>query len=443
MKNYLKFSKKKIALLSFCFINSIILLIITITWINHSYFLTDDEEFMIKNTTIIKNIVFHAQEKPSPDSFLFINIAWEKQLIDEKSKAGQIIGKRPITDRTRIAKFLEYVNKNPEHKFIVLDVWFKDSSTYKSDSILQDQLAKTRNILVPYHKNDSDDLQKDTTIFQVPIALSDYEKDDMDNNFIKFRLVQGNNFKTTPLVLYEKLHKKNFITDGFWYKMNEHLSLNSFILDLRISAYDLEERDLAKDAVGTNYNKIQMADLLDLHLPVGDSLPEEALNTLNEEFKANMVKEMIKNKIVVIGDFEDSDIHETIYGPTPGPLILLNVYIALTEGDNLISYTFILFLFAGYFIVSYKCFTHVDLLDKYIVGKIFRKSNFKDFIMSFMSYLIYFILLSIISYFLFNIHLTILLLAFYMEALERILIWLEKRKSKEMAINATQESFVA
>lgn len=434
------FLKKHTSLLAFCFFNSMLLVFITFTWINHSYFLSDDEKLLIKGSSMIKNIFVKASEKPDTTRFLFINIAWEKQFIEVKQE-GRVIGRRAITDRQRIARFLQYLNKNPEHKFLILDVWFKDSSDFRTDSLLQAQLNITHDYLIPYHKDDQDDRIKDTAIFCAPGALSDYEKDDFDNNFVKFRLVQGNNFKTTPLVLYEKLHHEEFRQEGFWHLSGKKLALNSFILDMKIWNYDLEEHPVDSQKVKASYLKVHLSELLDLKYPPNTSLPASEYEATNDDLRAMVINHVTKDKIVVLGDFEDSDMHETISGPTSGPLILVNVLLALEEGDNLISWSFVLFLFSGYFLISYKCYTKNDLLDR-AIGGLLPRTKWRRYLMRFMSYIIYFIILSLISYFLFNIHLTILLLAVYMELAEVVIRKLRKKKPKDNTSIATSPQIV-
>jgi hypothetical protein len=421
---FYKREKKKLLL---CLFNSFFLVIVSFSWINYSYIITDDEESLIKATTGLKDIFFDLKKKPSPDSFLFINLSWEKQLIEVRDEYGQKIGNRAITNRQRIANFFELLNKKPQHRFIILDVWFKDSSDRYSDSLLQAQLKQTKNILIPYHKSDQDDNVKDLPIFDVPVALSDYEKDDFENNFIKFRLVQGDNFKTTPLVLYETLHGKEFTSSGIFNYLNDKISLNSFILNLRIWSRDLEELE-NEEKISSTYIKMQLSQFLDPEIDGTDSLPEEMAQSINKNFRAEMVNMMCKDRIVVMGDFEDSDIHQTIYGPTPGPLILLNVYLALKEGDSLVSIIWILFLFVGYFLISYRCFAKADPIDIYILSRFLPPTPFRTFILSFVGYMIYFGILSVASYFLFNVHLTILFLAIYMEILDLVIEALESRK---------------
>jgi hypothetical protein len=410
-------NRKRVIL--FSAVNSIVLFLFTFFWINNSPWVTGDEEEMIKYTSQAKESIFGKSIKPSPDSSVFINISWEKQLLPEIDHNGQQIGVRPITNRQRIAKLLEALSKRNEHKFIILDVYFKDSSDYYSDSLLQAALSKTKNILIPYHFVDDDD-QPDYPIFKAPIALSDYEKSVVENNFLKFKLIHSGGRKTTPLVMYEQIHKVKFQNKTMFGLMNNHLAMNSFILDFRIAGYNIpNERKLRTipdlDTSEIAYTKIQLADVLP---------PDEILKVLPEQAITGMMEglySITKDKIIVIGDFEDTDIHETIKGPTPGPTILLDVYYALYYGDNLFSIGFVIFLLAGFFLVSYRCFSGSDILESFMKKKFSAHNNIISGIAGLLSYLIYFITLSTISYFFFNIHLTILLLVFYMEGLEQLI----------------------
>lgn len=417
----------------FSALNALLMTVFSFLWLNNSYILLDDEEYMIKMTSGIRNPLLGFKEKPAPSEFLFIDIAWEKQLADEKTPDGQKIGNRAITNRERLAELLGYMNKTNQHKFIILDVFLKDSSQYKSDSTLQDALSKTKNILIPYHT--TEDGTPDMPIFKAPVALSDYDKDDLDNNFTKFKSLYNDTIRTTPLVLYEKLHGEKFTDHGLFGTSKGQLALSSFILDLRIWQYNLSYDASPEDTINKKtYQILYLSDLLQdaLNPEISDALkaipPDE-----RPDYKAivtETISELTKNRIVVIGDFSDADIHETIYGATAGPLILLNVYLALREGDNIFSIWFILFLFAGFYYISYNCFLGRDVFVSFIKNiKIKNRKLFnRNFLLvNFFSYLLYFIVLSVLSFFLFNIHLTILILAIYMELLEKAFHYLRRK----------------
>jgi hypothetical protein len=402
--------KNKIILYIACAINSIVMMIIMFIWLNQ-FLILDDEVLLIRATTAVEKLF--KINKPKPKDFLFIDLTWEKKLKDEKNYKGELIGKRPITDRKRIAQLLHSLNKNKDYKFIILDVFFKDSTNYQDDSLLQAEFNNAKNILIPYHKDDKD--QPDLPIFKAPLALSDYEQG--NDQFVKFKLVQGNNFHTTPLVMYETLHKDSLKDGLFFYSFNKHLSMNSFILNLRIWGNDLREQetDDLNNIDSTIYTKLYFNSLL---LP---GLPEEAYD--------EWIHAECRDKIIVIGAFDEGDSHDTVYGDTPGPLILLNVYLAILNKDNLIPGTFLLFLFLSFFIISYKCFANVDFLELFLSKAADKGAVHK--VISLAGYLLYFILLSLISYFLYNIHLTVLVLSFYMESVEFIKGFIEKRRDKK------------
>jgi hypothetical protein len=408
--------KNKFSLYIACAANSIVMMAIMFIWLNQ-FIILDDEVYLIKITTGIKKHLFKLREQPSPNDFLFIDISYEKTLAPEidRENANKIKGTRPVTDRLRIAEFFNKISEHPDHKFIILDVFLKDSTSYKIDSSLQVAFNKSKNFIIPYHKDGND--KPDLPIFKAPVALSDYEQ--ANGEFVKFKLVQGDTMKTTPLVMYEKLTNETLKDHALLYSLNGKPSLNSFILNLQIWWSQLKVRDITRDTNIASYNYVYLYDLM----------PEKLPKDYTQEFADLLFNETIKNKIIVVGAFEEGDMHETVYGQTPGPLILLNAYLAIQNKDNLIPLTFILLLFGGFFIISFKCFADVDFLERFL-SKAANKGVVHK-IISLAGYLLYFVLLSIISYFLFNIHLTVLVLSFYMEGVEYIKGFIEKRRDKK------------
>jgi hypothetical protein len=235
-------------------------------------------------------------------------------------------------------------------------------------------------------------------------------------------------------VMYETLHPKDTLNkNGFiFHKMGNHLSINSFILNLRIWWDDIENSHetsgLSEESIKANtdttrvkYKKMYFSDLM---VP---GFPEDVYD--------DIIHGNTKGKILVIGAFDEGDMHETIYGQTPGPLILLNAYLAILHKDNLVNWSFILFLFVGFYFISYKCFSNKDFLEIFL-KKATKKKGIISKIISIAGYLLYFVLLSIISYFMFNIHLTVLVLSIYMEAVEFIRDFIEKRRANKSIVES-------
>src|SRR4051812_47038081 len=106
--------KSKIGLFIASAINSVVMIAIMFIWLNQ-FLILDDEVMLIRATTAVEKLF--PIDKPNPKDFLFIDLTWEKKMEIEKSSKGDIIGKRPVTDRKRIAQLLHSLNKNKDYKF--------------------------------------------------------------------------------------------------------------------------------------------------------------------------------------------------------------------------------------------------------------------------------------------------------------------------------------
>ncbi|UZR93937.1 CHASE2 domain-containing protein [Chondrinema litorale] len=382
--------------------HGVFLIIATLIYLSITFTL-DDEIILIQLTAAVKNKLLGQKKRPDKDRLLLVNVSWDKKLIPRIDSTGTPIGNQAITNRASIAKLLQAMNQKPDnHEFLLIDVNFLDDSP--DDSLLEAELLKVKNCLVSYHKD-----VKGKPLYPVvkaPLGLSDMQVDDEDRDLVlKYHLIQGDSLKTTPLLMYEKIHDAKF-EEGFLYdKLDGKKIFNSFIIDYPVDQYDIFKRDM--------YNYLY----------------------LNEMVMASpsFIQAMTKDKIVIVGDFEDRDIHNTIYGKTPGPLILLNAFLALENGDNLVSIYFILLLLVAYSLISYKAITVNDPVTMWVKRK-FKEYNFIiEFAADVTFYLIYFGIISIISYMSFGVHLTILFLSFYMHFLEVGLVALDERK-KEKAL---------
>ena len=380
------FSKKKTLIWVASLLNALLMAGFTFFWLRQPYW-SGDEFALIRYTSIFKRLILPLEDFPPRERFLFVTLSWDKKLIEKSDADGFPIGYQPITDRKKLADFFSILAKKPDnHKFVICDVFFKDPSP--DDSLLVASINKVPNVLCSYHKGDDD--QPEYPALNVPRGLSDYETA-QNGTFVKFKLVQNDTLRSLPLLMYEKIYRKKF-KEGLWCdSLGGTPILNAFILDHRIRNFQLQ--------TDTMYSRIYFG--------------EELLMLPEEEIYA-----MTKDRIVIMGDFEDQDIHETVYGDTPGPLILLNAFLAIEAGDNRLSMWFLVFILTGYTLVSFKCFSENDLIERW-VEKWSARSSFLGLALGVVSYALVLIVMSVISYFLFNVHLTILLLALYMNFLEK------------------------
>ncbi len=385
-------------------LHAIALLIVTLIYLRLPFTL-NDEVALIEVTSGVKNILFGKQIKPPKDSLAFINVAWEKQLIPKYDNNGFPIGYIDITNRKSLGKLVWAFNKmSKPYKFLVIDIRFYLES--EDDSLLSNELKKVKNCLVSYHKDANH--KPEYPIFDAPLGLSDMLGQMQDDMILKYHIIQNDSLKTTPLLMYEQIHKDTIVRGSLFDELNGNVIFDSFIMDHPVRPYDL--------FVKKKYPYYQLSDLM--------SIPDDIL--------LDIVNDYFQDRIIMIGDFENTDIHKTIYGPMPGPIILLNAYLCLKNSYNKVSIFFILFLFVFFTIISYKALTVKDPVTRFLERKFPNKNSVLQFFMDVTFYLGYFGFVSVLSYFLFNIHLTILFLSFYMSFLEKGLFFLYKRKLKKL-----------
>jgi len=366
-----------------CLIHGLWLLFLTFLWINQSI-TYKDELFEIQLTSGIRHLLFSAEAEPETDDFLFINTAYDRKLI-EKYENGILLGNEDITDREKLVRFFRILNQNPEScKFVLCDIFFQDQSP--DDDLLWAEMRKMKSLLIPYSKNSSGEWEN--PIFgDIPKGIVDYTTGDAKGTFLKFRLTEtdGNLMhKSIPLLMYEKLYSAEFGKWGFLYVMGRKLSLNAMVPHFRIRNID-----------NSGY-----------YMNLGEILKTPEPVMLN----------LAKNRIIVIGDFRERDKHETIFGNMPGPLLLVNAYLSIVKGDNLISPFFLICLFAVYTTISYKLFYGKRLEEYQTDMRLGRR--FFHFIGKPLSYGLMLSIVSVILYLIFNIHINILLIAGYLSVID-------------------------
>lgn len=338
------------------------------------------------------------EEKPSVDSLLFVNVSYDKMLVPRYDSEGFESGKLAVTDRTSLIRFLEIVNANPNHKFIILDLFFEDSTSY--DSLLQAQILKSSGLILPYHFDGGETHLK--SHISGWSGLADYDSD--FGTFLKYTYLQRDTSRTVPLLLYEKYHQGYLKKSGPFYTSKGSLALNSLALDFPVRTYNI----FTGDTLG--YSSVHLCELINLPPP--------------------FIKKLTQNKIIVVGDFLDKDIHPTLYGNTAGPLIQLNAYLALVNGDHLLSWPLLIFLFVNYLIISWFLFSEEVFLKSKWLEKL-KNSKMGGVIFDFLKYAFFLILINIFSYLLFDIHLNVLLIGVYIVAVEYIITWIKSFRAKK------------
>jgi hypothetical protein len=382
-------NRKLKILLIVSFLHSMFLLFLTY-WLMERNFTYGDERFLIKTSSIIKKMVLGIDNKPPREDFIFINTSYDNMLIDRLDENGFVSGNQAVTDREKLAKFFSIINKKPDsYKYIICDIFFADKSPL--DSVLYSQLKKTKNIIIPYHIDTAGKIEN--PIFDINKGITEYNI--IGGSFLKYALMRQDTLASLPLKMYQDLTNASFRRKNLFSFMNNRISFNNVIIDFKIRYYDIFE-----DKTDNPYPYQNLGELL--------TLPD------------SVILHYIQNRIILIGDLQERDKHDTAVGLIPGILVLLNTFLILQNGENFIMPFLILILFIGYFLISIDVFSSKSFTDRRIIQKISTKI-FGKFLVKFLGYIFYLGFISVLIYFLYNIHINLLFIAVYLKCFDSIL----------------------
>ena len=370
-------------------------------WLLQQNYTYGDERFVIRWSSIIKKMIFNLDNKPPRNDLLFINTSYDNMLIERLDDDGFEIGNQVITDREKLSRLFEIMkNSNSNHKYVICDIFFKDPSPY--DSALDENLINLKNIIIPYHLGSDNKVQD--PIFNINKGFSDYNI--IEGSFLKYSLMQMDSLPSLPLKMYMDLYNASFISKGIISMMNGKPAFNTIIIDFKVRYYDINE-DLSPEP----YPYVNLGEFV--------SLPD------------SVISNTIKDRIVIIGDLQDRDMHQTLVGNMPGAIILLNIFLTLKESENLIKPLFLFILFITYFLISLDVFSDKTILERKYIKKL-SQHRIGKFFVRLLKYIFYLIIASVIIYILYNIHINILIIAIYFKLIDSLLIKLRNRREEKL-----------
>ncbi|MEP1034333.1 CHASE2 domain-containing protein [Ekhidna sp.] len=390
---------KKFLLISLIFINTIMMMIIT-CYLMKLPWLASDEKFLIWSTTAMN---FATRDRPDSEDFVLINTSYDLELIDRYDEFGFPVGNQAITDRQKLAQFFHALNSaNEKPRYIITDIHFVDSSL--ADQQLAEELYQLDNVILSAHINQQGNLE--LPIFdQADYGISDYLIGSAFDGVYKYQLIHGDSIKLLPLKVFEALSQQSSVRFGPFVKIGPQWTMNNFIMNYRIlqkDIYDLE----------AGFNPVSLGELL----------------YLSDED----IQQFVAGKIVVVGDFFENDMHETVLEVTAGPLILLNAFLTIKHGDTVVNFWFFLLIAMTYAFLSYLAFVEGDIIEKYI-NKLLSK-NITRYIAGFASYFLSLIFISICSYLLFNIHINVFFMAIAFYTVDRLAGYFLHRRGSVLEI---------
>lgn len=388
------------------------MLLMTFTINNSSLSHWDDQEIASFFTFLKKNVL-NIDEAFNEDEFLFIDVSKSNELVPAFNDEGFEIGNEDITNRLTLGKVLTQLNRVNVHKMILCDILFESPSS--SDSSFKPIIESTPRLLVSsYHKNDT----LIAPLFNVKYSSSDYES---QGSFFKSEVfIKGD--QSTPQMILERdgEAKSEYILGGF-YSYNDDFYFNKYVLDFRIRPYHYQQN---RKVETLNIDAVKRINIVDIE-PLS-----ELCTMMGAMGDDSFFEEMFKDKIIVLGDFSDRDIHPTIVGDLAGPLILINSYLSLVNQDNRVNGFMLFFIFATFWFISFFIFKDGDLVEVFF-KKVFSRS--KLFLSVFELFTVFFLLLlfCFITYVIWGFQFAVILVVLYLKLIEWL--WNYRKKSKEVS----------
>lgn len=276
------------------------------------------------------------------DDFVFVNVAYDRELVPVLDNYGFQIGEIDVTDRLKLNEFLNRMGNS--HKYILFDVLLSDKYQSPNDSLLIETLLNTERIAIARTENHelSDKRLEDKT------GYTDYTTNILETNFVKYEF-RKNGANTIASKAYKDLTGDNPVKQfGPFYFRDGHLQWKSMTLRFPLKLWN---PFIKKDEI-----------------PESGMIEESIINLGQELEMWRDLEKLVKDKIVVIGDFTEDDIHTTYMGPIAGPVINANALEALLKNEQeipwwLIGALFVLYAGITFFLLKqYKVFNLMKIL---------------------------------------------------------------------------------
>lgn len=317
------------------------------------------------------------------EDYVLVNIAYDRQLVPIYDEYGFSKGVIDITDREKLVDFLNQLNNN--HRYVLFDVLLSNKYQSENDSLLTASLLATERISIS--RSATTDLI-DERLNEIA-GYTDYSTHISETNFVKYEFVKEGK-PTMPLMAFQSLEPLSSVYSfGPIYWSNWHFYWNSLTLRFPIKLWD------SYIYRGENYlTNLQEKRILNL----GADILEIEVD----------IPSLVKDKIVVIGDFTENDIHDTYIGKIAGPVININALKSLQNNELEIPWSLIFFLTVFYVMISYLMLRS-PLSTNRILDKLHINKTSVKYILSFIGYSFLFTMVSGAIYLICKIDINVLI----------------------------------
>lgn len=276
-----------------------------------------------------------------PGRYVAIDIAYDRQLVEVTDEFGFPKGCISITDRQKLLWLAERM-RGTDYRFLVLDIDFGGICT-PSDSALFSLLATMPRVVTVIAPGQ--DLPPQLAAIG---RRADYGVTIENTNFSKYDYIPDGE-PSLALEVCRSIGGPDLKKYGIIYTDGKHLCRRSAGIPIHTrlwNRYKSANGDLTEKSC-----HYLGADIIDMDVDVA---------------------EMVKGKIVVVGDYSENDMHDTCIGTVAGPALHINAIDAAINGILSISWSAVATLFLLYAIIAwwilsgYTVMNHISPRRKYL-----------------------------------------------------------------------------
>lgn len=316
-----------------CICIGLLLMLFCWAWLQVPF--TLDSETLPVKTSLFFNKLLLNKDSNFTGEFVFIDISGNKQLVARPDNSGDDV----ITHRAKLDTFFKLVNKYPGYRYILCDVLFEKALS--GDSSFAEILAATPRLIIP--ANETEEGVQPALFTEAEQGLASYSLSSglhASNELVKYPLLYTPNARSIPLMMHERLTGRQSASFMGLLIQKGRVGFNRFIPTIR-----MEQRQLANDTA-TNIYALNYLLLL--------------MKSADSAYCSNF----FRNKYIVIGDFV-TDSHPTTQGPMCAPLLLANIYLAVREGDNIITIPWLLYVWVAFIVLAGWVFYPLKFIKKW------------------------------------------------------------------------------
>lgn len=287
----------------------------------------EDDSVVLKWIKVAQHeLLSYGDARETPDSIVLINTCYDTSLVPVHNSYGEPAGTIGITDRQKLLTLLQWLKTHDNYRYILMDISLSTIHPTEYDDSLYSTLASMRDIVVAQ----PDSLPIDPRIASKCFDTS-YGITILNSDCVKYPLISDNH-PTMPYKVFMDMTGRKISHWGPFYTEGGHLARRTIYPNYTFVFRTQNSNDVTVGADESMFYNIG-SDIIDLY-GFDDS------------------KTLFDNSIIVIGDFEDSDFHETYAGRIAGPLIQLNVLTSLMDDAHQIPYYLIIILYLIFFLIS-------------------------------------------------------------------------------------------